>query len=506
MQQSLPTHDADIRPTLQVTGRWTARLSWAALAFSILLLIGMFAALSFYAHPQTDDFGEYDDVRDLGITQTIVKRYHGWTGRYTYVTLEGIAVSRMDLIEDYWVVGIATIAALIFAMFCFVRTVTRGIASTWLAAALTLGLFAVYAAMLATPARAFYWLTGAMTNQLVLIFALLSFALLLRDPTGTTPPKRIAAIVAASLCMSAAIGAYDNTIPMLVGILLGGTALALIARDPRRLQVSIVTVVALISSAIVMLAPGNEARAAHFDNAPLLQAIDYSITNSLKWAVPYVLSPTVLLAMLLFVPTGWRMGRRLREIAGGRPQWMLLVVAMWGLMIVCSWLPAQYVMQGNPPPRTINTTSLFLLIGVFGALAVFCAQVPDTQRRDLHLPQGILTFARFAMAAVLLTQGNGVQAIVQLRAEVGAFDRAMHLRYEVIRQAKARGESRVTIPPLPVQPTLLLPMGKDISANPKDYPNFAASRYWEIASIRMEPGEGENASLPTEQPSNANDL
>ena len=480
-------HPTPSDPLGEQTNRsWFNRFSWLAFAFSIAVVIGMFIALSFFAHPQTDDLCAYDDIRDLGYANTIAHVYHTWTGRYFYITVEGAILAQMDLIEDFWLVGICTMAILLLSIFVLVRTVTRGLASWWHAVGLTIGLLTVYCAMLPTPARAFYWLTGAATNQLVLILSLFAFALLLRDPTPMGKFKRAVLIIVSALLMSAAIGTYDNTIPMLCGILLGATALALYTRNPRRLQFSIVFVVALISSAIVMLAPGNDVRAAHFEKAPLLQAIDYSVTNSLKWLIPYVLSPTVLLASLLFVPTGWRVGRKLRAIANNKPAWMLGVVILWSLMLICSWLPAQYVMQGNPPPRTLNTTSMFLLVGLFGSIAVFCAQVPDAQRRDLHLPVGLLATARFALAAVLLTQGNGLTALVQLKEQARDFDLAMHQRYDIIRQAKARGETEVILPPLPVQPTLLLPKGKDITPDPIEYPNFAVCTYWEIDSIRIE--------------------
>lgn len=465
---------------------WINRLSWVALVFSMIVVIGLFVALSFFAHPQTDDLCAYDDIRDLGYANTIAHIYHTWTGRYFYITVEGAILAQMDLIEDFWLVGICTMAVLLLSMFAFVCTVTRGAVSRWRAAGLTIGLFTIYCAILPTPARAFYWLTGAATNQLVLILIFFAFALLLRDPTPMGKFKRAVLIIVSSLLMAAAIGTYDNTIPVLDGILLGAAAVALYTRNPRRLQFSIVLIVALISSAVVMLAPGNEVRAAFFEKAPLLQAIDYSITNSLKWLIPTLLSPILLIASLLFLPTGWRIGRRLREITNNKPRWMLGVVVLWTVMLICSWLPAQYVMQGNPPPRTLNTISIFLLVGLFGSIAVFCAQVSGDDRRDLPLPTGLLAAARFALAAVLLTQGNGLTAALQLKDEVRDFDLAMHQRYELIRQAKARGEMDVVIPPLPVQPTLLLPIGKDVTPDPIEYPNFAVSTYWEIDSIRIE--------------------
>lgn len=452
----------------------------------MLLVFGMFIALSFFAHPQTDDFNEYADVAEFGIIETITQRYDNWTGRYTYVTVESIILSRMDLLSDFWAVGLGTMSLLLLSMFTLVRTVTRGSCTRGQAFGLTAGLFIVYLVTLPTPARAFYWLTGAVTNQLVLILSMFAFALILRDPTGMSKLKRASLIIAASILMSGAIGAYDNTLPVLDGILLGATGLALVTRDPRRLQVSIVFIVAVISSVIVMIAPGNAVRQSFFEQAPLMQAIDYSITNSLKWLIPFLLSPTVVFASLLYLPTGWRIGRQLREMAGGKPWWMMGVVGLWGVMIMCSWLPAQYVMQGNPPPRTLNTISLFTLIGLFGTIAAICAQAPDTSRPHLGLPAGFLTAARFIFAAIIITHGNGIAAAMQLKNQAQPFHQAMQQRYDIIRQAKANGETDILIPQLPVQPTLLLPSGKDISPDPMDYPNYAASRYWQVDTIRME--------------------
>jgi len=453
----------------------------------MLAVVGVFFALSFYAHPQTDDFCEATDVRELGVAGTITHRYATWTGRYFYILVEANVVRHLDLTRGFWAVGVVTLSLLLLSVFALVRSVTRGALTRWHAAGLSLGMVSLYLSLLPKPAHAFYWLTGAATNQLALITLLLAFALLLRDPRAMSRGGRIASTAAAALCVAASVGSYDTTMLMLLGLLLIGTVIAFIARDARRWPWLVALVAGLIGAAAVMLAPGNGVRGAMFEKAPLLQAVDYSLTNALKWLVPYLLSPAVLVAALLFLPAGWALSRKLRAMTGGRCRWTLGLLPLWGVMIVCAWLPAQYMMQGNPPPRTLNPVSMFVLVGVFASIVVVLAQKPDGggerggAANGFAMPRGVLAAGRVALAVVLLTQGNGNTALIQLKGEARAYDRAMQDRYTTIRDAKARGETSVQVPPSPALPTLLI--HKELSADPLDYPNWAAARYWELERI-----------------------
>lgn len=453
----------------------------------MLSVLGVFLVLSLFAHPQTDDFCEATDVRDMGVVPTIVHRYHTWTGRYFYILVEANTVKHLDLTTHFWLVGLVTLSLLTLSVFAFVSTVTRGALTRMQTAGASLGLLAVYLSLLPKPAHAFYWLTGAATNQLALITMLLAFALLLRDPSRMSRVRRVWSMVVAALCVAASVGSYDTTMLMLLGLLAIGAVVALIARDARRVPWLVSLGAGLAGAAVVLLAPGNGVRGDMFEKAPLLQAIDYSITNALKWLVPYLLSPAVLVASLLFVPMGWAMSRKLRAMAGGRPRWMLGFVPLWGAMIVCAWLPAQYVMQGNPPPRTLNPVSMLVLIGVFGSIVVVLAQRPTPRAGAFALPRGLVSAAQVAFAAVLLVLGNGNAGLVQLKGEARAYDDAMQARYDTIRDAKRRGLTEVAVPPSPALPTMLI--HKELTADPLAYPNWAAARYWALERIVVEPAE-----------------
>lgn len=482
-------------PTDLSTGRGS-RITHAVLIGAMLLVIGAFFALSFYAHPQTDDFSEATNVRDRGVTQAIVHRYNTWTGRYFYIFVEANFIQNFDLINDFWLVGVTTLILLILSVYAFIHTITRGILSVRQKIGLTLGLIAIHLVLLPSPAHGMYWLTGAVTNQLCMILILFAFALLLRDPTGMSPIKRIALIVTASVCVSASAGCYDTTMLMHNGLLLIATIIAFWARDARRIQFTIALIVGLISGYIVMSAPGNAIRESYFEKASIVQAIDYSITNALKWLVPFVLQPAVLIGSLLFAPTAWLLSRKLREIANGKTRWMLLLVGIWALMIICAWFPAQYIMQGNPPPRTLNPVSMFVLIGVFGSIIVLLTQVADKAGQAFTTPPGIMNVARVGLVIVLLTQGNGNAAIMELKNEAGPFDQAMHARYQMIKEAKENGVAHLTLPRLPAQPTML--MTNDIQTDPESYPNFAKATYWQLDSIVIEEIEEEAQVLSEE--------
>ncbi|MEM9414863.1 MAG: hypothetical protein AAGA29_05220 [Planctomycetota bacterium] len=469
----------------------------ALLVGAMLIVVGVFFALSFYAHPQTDDFCEATDVREMGVLATIEHRYATWTGRYFYILVEANTVNHLDLTTQFWLVGVVTLSLLWLSVYAFVSSITRGTLSRWQTAGLSLGLMALYLALLPKPAHAFYWLTGAATNQLALITLLLAFALLLRDPAKMGRLQRAMSMAGAALCVAASVGSYDTTMLMLLGLLMVGSVVSLIARDARRVPWLVALGAGLASAAVVLAAPGNGVREDLFEKAPLWQAIDYSVTNSLKWLVPYLLSPAVLVASLLFVPVGWVLSRPLRSMAGGRPRWMLGFIPLWGLMIVCAWLPAQYVMQGNPPPRTLNPVSMFVLVGVFASIVIVLAQRESLAGKALVLPRGLVSAGQVALALVLLTQGNANTALLQLKGEAGAYDRAMQSRYTTIRDAKARGLTQVKVPPSPALPTMLI--HKELTADPDAYPNWAAARYWDLEWIALEADEQRVASAMDEQ-------
>lgn len=447
-------------------------------------VLGVFLALSLFAHPQTDDFCEATDVRDMGVVPTIVHRYNTWTGRYFYILVEANTVNHLDLTRHFWLVGLVTLSLLALSVSAFVATITRGSLTRVQTAGASLGLLAVYLSLLPKPAHAFYWLTGAATNQLALITMLFAFAILLRDPSGMGRGRRVVSMVVAALCVAASVGSYDTTMLMLLGLLMIGSAVALLARDARRVPWLVALGAGLAGAAVVLMAPGNGVRGEMFEKAPLWQAIDYSVTNALKWLVPFLLSPAVLVASLLFLPMGWAMSRKLRALAGGRPRWMLGLLPLWGTMIVCAWLPAQYVMQGNPPPRTLNPVSMLVLIGVFGSIVVVLAQRPTPAGATFTLPRGLVSAAQVAFAAVLLVLGNGNAGLVQLKGEARAYDAAMQARYGAIRDAKQRGLTEVSVPPSPTLPTMLI--HKELTDDPLAYPNWAAARYWEVERIVVE--------------------
>lgn len=468
--------------------RWGGALPGVLLVGAMLVAVGVFFALSFYAHPQTDDFCEATDVRDMGVVATITHRYATWTGRYFYILVEANTVNHLDLTTQFWLVGVVTLTLVWLSVWALVSSIARGTLPRWQTAGLALGLMALYLVLLPKPAHAFYWLTGAATNQLALVTLLLAFALLLRDPAKMGRVKRIASMVGAALCVAASVGSYDTTMLMLLGLLMVGSAVALIARDARRVPWLVALGAGLASAAVVLAAPGNGVREELFEKAPLWQAIDYSITNSLKWLVPYLLSPAVLVASLVFLPAGWALSRPLRAMAGGRPGWMLGFIPLWGLMIVCAWLPAQYVMQGNPPPRTLNPVSMFVLVGVFASIVIVLAQRGETAGKAFALPRGLVKAGQVALALVLMTQGNANTALLQLKGEAGAYDRAMQARYTAIREAKSRGLTQVVVPHSPALPTMLI--HKELTTDRDAYPNWAAARYWELESIVLEPGAG----------------
>ncbi len=477
-------------------GRWLDRFVVVLLA----LIAVPFVLLSFYAHPLADDFCEAVTVRDLGPLGMMQLRYASWNGRYFGLAVISAVLDRVDLIQSFWAVGVVTLLALFVSIWVFVATVAKRWLSQHQALIAAVGLFGLYLAGMPRPATAFYWFTGAVSNQMAIILILLLLAVVCRDYTRSGWATRFAALLGGAMLTLAAIGTYETPMMILLYLLVIGTATAFVIGHPNRRLWALCLAVSLMGIAIVLQSPGITVRSGYFPNRHQLWfSIDHSLTNSIKWLSQSALSVTLLSATVLVLPALGAPARRLRRWAGRYTKWLLVFPVLCVALPVLSFFPAFWSMGSQPPPRVLNAVYLFVLLGWFGSVVVLMAcfwpreALAATRRRHQSLNPArypivsypLLQAVKVVFVFALIGQGNFIQAVADLKSFAPTYHAAMGQRYDRIVQAKARGERHVRVPALPSLPKSLFI--SDIRAEPGFWINQAVAQYFQVESIAIEP-------------------
>ena len=174
------------------------------------------------------------------------------------------------------------------------------------------------------------------------------------------------------------------------------------------------------------------------------------------------------------------------------PDWLVARRALWAVVVPTTTLcllalpilALWWVMAGlGAPGRTQSATYLVFLFGWFVSLFVLLMG-----RRPAGLPGSARLALSAYLAAGLLCTGNFPVALADLNGPAKAYRWAVGYRHTRVRDAVARGERDVRVPPLPVIPASfnydadLLPAG---STALNCYVNVHAALYFGLDSIAL---------------------
>ncbi len=257
---------------------------------SLLVFFVPFVILLFYASPALDDFCKaslsYDRIVQHDALTVTKLSYMTWSARWLSIWIQNLVLHHVNLVGAYgWLllsVVLSNLAALCYFFRVFFRLTSAG---ALLAAG---GFYAAWLATISRPAEQFYWLTEAIEYTLPLSALLLLLSLLYRSYRGGWYYGAVAVLAFAIPAQHEVAGSF------LCAILLIGVVAARIGIFPAR-PWFLGLAFAAPSQAIVMLAPGNAARAAHenqpfFDTAHLWHWIASASHDGLLWlAHPQIL-------------------------------------------------------------------------------------------------------------------------------------------------------------------------------------------------------------------------
>lgn len=451
--------------------------------------VAPFFLLTHYAHPSADDFCYGALFRQEGFWNHIKGEYLGWKGRYTAIFFTAAYHKAGGMLATYGLALSLLLASLLLALYAFVRSLTEAAASRARTLFIAAGLAALYLGTMPKVPAGLYWIDGALQYQLGGVFLLLSFAALFTlYRTGAASSAWLACI-----SIFLAIGTSELamiTLVVLTAILACNRA---VVHGQHRLPWSAVAVATLLSTALLVLAPGNAVRAEHAspDAGQFWYAFSHATYHAGRQLASWLANPGLWLATAAFIPTALRLVYLdgIRKAAGWTG--FLVVLGLVPALIWSYFFGLWWAAGTNPPGRALNLIYLVLLAGWFAGVLELIGAI-GRQRRLVFTEQVFPAPLRLANLAVaplfvgfLVLQGHTRTAVADLLYRAPEYDRVMQDRYTRIAREKESpdngGRPAVRLAAVGDPPRVL--MYTDIQADPGNWRNGCFARYFGLKSV-----------------------
>jgi hypothetical protein len=271
---------------------------------------------------------------------------------------------------------------------------------------------------------------------------------------------------------------------MLVVILLAGSLIAWLWDHRSWSTWGVVGLGALVGLVVVLVAPGNFARAARRSgHGDLAMAAATAFPQAAKHAIFWLID------LRLWAATVALLSPRLdaAQIFSGRLSQLRFVLPVGlGILLGLGFFVPSVALGAEAPGRTVNALYLLFLAGWGvtvlawrGRLVLWMKAVPVEQRERVSL------LAVVTLGAGIILYGSLPRAIVDLATELREYNVALEARYSLIRTASARAITDVGVPVLPSYPRSFVGQGWDITNDPQNWRNRCAADFFGLRSIRV---------------------
>ena len=470
--------------------------------FTILLTVALLAHayVGLFTRYMADDYCTAAAVHTDGFLSSQKSLYLGWSGRFSF----NFAIGLIALL-GHKIVPFLPALALGLMLVALTWTISQfGSNFLWRRPLLTSFLLAELIIFVTVSDNrggvyeALYWQTGMLTYwvPLILMVAYVGFVKRVDASTSRIRPAALYLFLSAALTFIA--GGFNETYAVfqMCGLLVA-IGFTLWARRFRLLQLLVGGLIgSVMAMAIVYLAPGNNVRRANFPPSPdwltLLKSSAASTFNFIFSEQNYpgtyfYRALALLIPALLAIYTIPRAAEpAARDVVSvKKAQWLTVVVlplVCFAVVMSCL-VPAMYVMSKQPPPRALVIPEFVLI-----SLVVAWSYCTGRLVRQSYLEDSRHRFPLLAGLAVVLTVGL---ALAPIQAARRAFSKASRVKAlalmwdkqnQEIRDAKARGETDLTVP------VAYNIGGTDLmTANPKWYVNQCVAHYYGVNTITARP-------------------
>jgi hypothetical protein len=468
------------------------------LASSFVLSLIAYAYLGFYSRYMADDFSALKPVRTHGFVAAQILWYRGWTGRFSFTFLYGLmallgpATPRFipALLLILWFSGAAWA---IYQIQCLAGRVST------VRAALFAGLL-IWATLETAPnvSQSLYWQNSALTHTTPFILLSLYIGLISRGMRERHKGFSYKFNLVCAGTVTFLAGGLSDTYVVMQSFALILFLLALeifAAADLKsRLRPFLITglIGALLSLAIVALAPGNSIRRAYFPRQfvgwdILAVTVSYSVRFLAKLVLTHPITfLTVLLLPLLIAfrdfsrgyERGWNRRLCIRLL-------MMIPVAVF-LLIMCCTGTSVYAIWVMLPERAQSLLSLIFVCGtaLWGrAAGEYLAGKLLTRHEN---KQRISRIAMLALLLLVLSPLVSFFSIFGLRQQALGFAADWDKQDSELKTAKQRGVTDVVVPQIGDFQSRIGkgPSDLHLRTDPEFWINQTIATYYGLRSVR----------------------
>lgn len=454
-----------------------------------LLLLSPFVLLCFFVWPSSDDYAMSFMMHESGESSFSVIQvlYHHWGGRYS--TLLGALLSPV-VVNHLWfyrllLAGTMLLLYLSVRWFWAAVLVEKGV----LPHVVTAGFLLLWLQVIPGMADGFYWHSGVVVYTWPLILFFFVAGALLR------PNKGIALKIAAGLAAFLLVG--FNEVAALLALLLTILYALSSGKSPKETQRWWLVLAVIVGMVILLLSPGNAKRMDLFtEGGNLWQAVKISMISLIKLNGIQLQSMPLWLLVIVLLPQLKKefFNERLHAIVRLHP-WAI-ALAVQGLLLLLLFIPA-WSMGINPPLRVYNFLSPLWLLGFWWLTASLRMRMdeqvveswPAFRGAGLKVMLGVIALS-FMVHFVkvpggeLVIGGNVPRAWHDLLFRATDYNRAMHEREGIIREARNNGVPKVIVPALQNPPGTIHFL--DIQPDPGHWINGIVAGHYGVEELSVE--------------------
>jgi hypothetical protein len=460
----------------------------------IVLLISLvpWFALSFYAHPQFDDYFLAILHNERGLWEHLQLTYINWSGRYFATLVPALFFHGEFNLKFYQIYPLLWLGLNFLLIYAFVN---RHWIKGWTGLSITLVIFFLQLSMLPSPASSIYWLTGALAYFLPWLFTLAFWNQVLWKAPATLHGK--IAWHALNLFLLAAI-AGSNELSLYVMFCTMVAYIFIYNRAKQRIPRYFFYYFGfyLLAAAVMVAAPGNYHR---IDLLPDSLRFGLSATQAIKTSIYtiwiYLRNPLfwagIILLLYLMIknkPSLPILDNYFRTTS----IWVSLALSavfIYGFYML-SWL----ILGSLVIDRQHNILALALwpviLIHIYGFIHrkdAFGLKIPDPQKLQLPLLLILVwfTFSDFYFRPgerPLKFQNSTLQVWNDwISGDASKFSYQHNTYYQLIREHREQTDT-LLLPALEKKPITLFI--KELNTNPEDFYNIYFAKYWQINHVK----------------------
>jgi len=459
------------------------KLLWFLPVAASLFLFGITMALARFTAPSGDDYCRAAcPIGTIPGKVALVYRY--WAGRWGEESLD-MAIFPLHSFPRVYPLFLAGLLVVFFAALCwFVSSLVGKTVRAGSCAGVAAILLAMFLAGMPNLQETVFWVTGAISSVLP-VFGTACILGLLFSARAIPKLVRYVCLVLACFCVTGLHELFAVVLCITLGI---GTIATILTRHPRRWFWTVALLAATAGTAIVILAPGNKARAlsqfAGIPPATWKQIVVAGVSNFGLHVLPWFFDVKLLAATLLLA---WHPAiRKLRPAWVCRHKWPLGLACLAGWLLNTTFplfLPQLVNSQAFVlPPRTMDGVYATFLLGWFGTAFVFTRPAAAGEREN-HIGRLTLAMVSLMLAISLLEAPNSLMMMRDLRLNAASWNAAVVKRMNIIERAQAENRPGVVVPKLPEAPPSLFYI--EAVPDPKAWPNVCFESYFGLKTFAV---------------------